>query len=158
MGRFSAASQVAAFFLIAICSPLAQACETCDRAPAAPIKPTSRNLARLDVTAAVDTATSFVIKAWRSLNPSYDVLIVEGDAPEAPLTEAEYAAAAYADSDAPRKLELPGFRHRYSWELTYRDEGLESAQPSGPAPGTEVTLDDSRVLGLRFELAYGWKR
>lgn len=156
MGRFSAAPQRAAFFLIAICSPLAQACENCERAPAAAPK-----TVRLDVTAAVDTATSFVIKALRTLKPSYEVLVVEGDELETPPSVAEYAVHYLEqddDSDGQRRDELAGFRHRYAWELTYRDEGLEVARPSETMLGTDVTLDDSWVLGLRFELDYGWKR
>lgn len=156
MGRFPAAAQGAAFFLVAIFSSSAQACENCQRAPAAAPK-----TVRLDVTAAVDTATSFVIKALRTLKPSYEVLVLEGDALEAPPTVAEYAVhydAPVDDSDGQRSDELPGFRHRSAWELTYRDEGLEVARPFEPMRDTDVTLDDSWVLGLRFELAYGWKR
>ena len=156
MGRFSAAAQGAAFFFIAIVSSSAQACEKCERAPAVTPK-----TVRLDVTAAVDTATSFVIKALRTLKPSYEVLVVEGDELEAPPTVAEYAAQydeQVDDSDGQRSDALPGFRHRSAWELTYRDEGLEVARPFEPMRGTDVTLDDSWVLGLRFELAYGWKR
>jgi hypothetical protein len=153
MGRFPAAAQGAAFFLIAI--PLAQACENCERASA----PAPKTV-RLDVTAAVDTATSFVIKALRTLKPSYEVLVVEGDELETPPAVAEYAVGydRYEGSDGQRRDELPGFRHRYAWELTYRDEGLEVARPSETRLGTDVTLDDSWVLGLRFELDYGWKR
>lgn len=155
MGRFPAAARAAAFFLIAICSsPLAQACEDC----------ASRDTARLDVTSAVDTAVSFVVATVRKLNPSYDVLIVEddpaADASGKSLTVAEYAAA-YDARDGQRNIELPGFRHRYEWQLTYRDDGSRGvAKPSqsGPQPGTDVTLDDSWVFGLRFELDYGWKR
>ncbi|MBM0107242.1 hypothetical protein JM946_21100 [Steroidobacter sp. S1-65] len=156
MGRISAAAQGAAFFLIAIVSSPAQACENCQRAPA-----TAPKTVRLDVTAAVDTATSFVIKTLRTLKPSYQVFVVEGDELEAPPTVAEYAAYYHEqedDSGRQRSDELPGFQHRSAWELTYRDEGLEVARPFEPMPGTDVTLDDSWVLGLRFELAYGWKR
>ena len=157
MDRFSAAAQVAAFFLVALmASPLARACEDCERTSQE--KPTGR----VDVTAAVDAATSFVIKTLRSLYPSYKVSIVEGEAVDATPTVAEYAAAYDArdgHSDGGR-VELPGFRHRYAWQLTYRDEAPTALQPT-PAErvqGTDVTLDDSYVLGLRFELDYGWKR
>ncbi|GFE81703.1 hypothetical protein GCM10011487_37030 [Steroidobacter agaridevorans] len=145
MDRFSAAAQVAAFFLVALmASPLARACEDCERTSHE--QPTGR----VDVTAAVDAATSFVIKALRSLYPSYKVSIVEGDAVDTTPTVAEYAAT-YDARDGQSSVELPGFRHRYAWQLTYRDE-------ADRVQGADVTLDDSYVLGLRFELDYGWKR
>lgn len=155
MDRFSAAAQVAAFFLVVLMiSPLAQACEDCERVPQE--KPTGR----VDVTAAVDAASSFVIKALRSLYPSYDVAIVEGDAVHPIPTVAEYAAA-YDARDGQSSVDLPGFRHRYAWQLTYRDDQPVASLRQTPAErvqGTDVTLDDSWVLGLRFELDYGWKR
>lgn len=154
MGRFSAASRGAAFFLILIASPLAipfaWACEDCD----------ARDTARLDVTSAVDTAVSFVVATFRKLQPSYEVLVVEGEAPASALTVAEYAAA-YDARDGQHSVELPGFRHRYEWQLTYRDDGAGSVPQSSQSEsllGTDVTLDDSWVFGLRFELDYGWKR
>lgn len=152
MDRFSAAAQVAAFFLL-IASPLAHAqrCEGCERGDP-PVT------GRVDVTAAVDAATSFVVNAVRSLHPSYKVSIAEGDAVEATPTVAEYAAA-YAARDGHPNDELPGFTHRYAWQLTYRDKDPTALLQLDPgARGTDVTLDDSRVLGLRFELDYGWKR
>lgn len=155
MDRFSAATQVAAFFLVAfMISPLAQACEDCERVSQE--KPTGR----VDVTAAVDAATSFVAKALRNLNLSYNVSVAEGDAAESSPTVAEYAAA-FDARDGQRSVELPGFRHRYAWQLTYRDE--QPAAVSQPTlvervQGTDVTLDDSSVIGLRFEFDYGWKR
>ena len=155
MDRFSAAAQVAAFFLVALmASPLARACEGCERTSQQ--KPTGR----VDVTAAVDAATSFVIKALRSLYPSYKVSIVEGEAVDTTPTVAEYAAT-YDARDGQSSVELPGFRHRYAWQLTYRDEpptALLQPAPAERVQGTDVTLDDSYVLGLRFELDYGWKR
>lgn len=156
MDRFSAATQVAAFFLVVLMfSPLARACEDCERVSQE--KPTGR----VDVTAAVDAASSFVIKALRSLYPSYDVAIVEGDEVDSTPTVAEYAAA-YDARDGQASVELPGFRHRYAWQLTYRDEQPAAASlqptPAERVQGTDVTLDDSWVLGLRFELGYGWKR
>jgi hypothetical protein len=155
MDRFSAAAQVAAFFLVAVLvSPLAQACEGCERPSQ------EKTTGRVDVTAAVDSAASFVIKTLRSLYPTYKVSIVEGEGVDPPPTVAEYAAA-YDARDGQRSVELPGFRHRYAWQLTYRDE--EPAAVSQPTPvervqGTDVTLDDSSVIGLRFEFDYGWKR
>lgn len=154
MDRFSAAAQVAAFFLVAlVTSSPARACEDCERSQA---KPTGR----VDVTAAVDAATSFVVKALRSLYPSYKVSIVEGEAVDATPTVAEYAAA-YDERDGQSSIELPGFRHRYAWQLTYRDEdpvALFQPRSMERVQGTDVALDDSYVLGLRFELDYGWKR
>src|SRR5687768_9945210 len=132
MDRFSAAAQAAAFFLVALMAcPLAQACEDCERA--SHDKPTGR----VDVTAAVDAATAFVIKALRSLYPSYKVSIVEGAAIDAAPAMADYAAT-YDARDEQSSVELPGFRHRYAWQLTYRDETqAERVQ------GSDVTLDDS---------------
>lgn len=57
--------------------------------------------------------------------------------------------------------ELPRFRHRYEWQLTYRDdaaEDLPQLSQTENLPVANVTLDDSWVFGLRFELDYGWKR
>jgi hypothetical protein len=139
--------------------PLARACEDCDKTSRA--KPTGR----VDVTAAVDAATSFVIKALRSLYPSYKVSIIEGDAVATTPSVAEYAAAYDARdghwNDDAGNVELPDFQHRYAWQLTYRDEAPSASLQSMPAEriqGADVTLDDSYVLGLRFELNYGWKR
>lgn len=151
MGHFLAAARVAAFFIVAICSCApALACEDCE----------PRNTARLDVTSAVDAAISFVVATVRKLHPTYDVQIVEGDAVGEPLTVAEYAAA-YDARDGQLQAELPGFQHRYEWQLTYRDDGMKdgarASQIQRP-PGTDVRLDDSSVVGLRFELDYGWKR
>lgn len=157
MDRFSAATQVAAFFLLALMTSVqaqAQACEDCERVSH------DEATGRVDVTAAVNVATSFVIKALRSLYPSYKVSIIEGDAVDSTLTVADYAAA-YDAHDGQRDVELPGFRHRYAWQLTYRDEGAAGLLQPAPVErvhGTDVTLDDSQVLGLRFELNYGWKR
>lgn len=154
MDRFLAAAQVAAFFLL-IASPLAQACEDCE-----PVSRDRQPTGRVDVTAAVDAASSFVIKALRSLYPAYKVSIAEGDAADSALTVAEYAAA-YDARDGQPNVELPGFRRRYAWQLTYRDEDpsvLLQPTPADRIHGTDVTLDDSWVLGLRFELDYGWQR
>lgn len=158
MVGISAAAQVAAIFLIAlVISPLAQAaCEDCERASQE--KPTGR----VDVTAAVDAAASFVAKAVRSLRPSYKVSITEGEAVDPSPTVAEYAAA-YDARDGQRKAELPGFQHRSAWQLTYRDETpLGMSQPTQVelerVHGTDTTLDDSSVVGMRFEFDFGWKR
>jgi hypothetical protein len=119
--------------------------------------PHDKPVGRVDVTAAVDAATSFVAKKLRSLYPSYEVAIVEGDTVDK-MTVAEYAAA-YGLHDGQRSAELPGFRHRYAWQLTYRDQQPPTVKETTPAErGTDVTLDDSRVIGLRFEFDYGWKR
>lgn len=151
MGHFPAAARAAAFFIVAICfCASAWACEDCE----------PRNTARLDVTSAVDAAVSFVVATVRKLHPTYDVQIVEGEAVGAPLTVAEYAAD-YDARDGQLNPELPGFQHRYEWQLTYRDEGMKNggrAPHFQRQPGTDVTLDDSWVFGLRFELDYGWKR
>lgn len=155
MGRLSAAAYGAAFFLIAVySSPLAaQACEDC----------AARKVARLDVTAAVDTAISFVVTAMRKLKPSYEVTVVEGEEPaaepEATLSVAEYAASPDAGDDQ-AGAELPGFQSRTAWELTYRDDGVDHASQLSKfarVRDTDVTLDDSWVFGLRFELDCGWK-
>ena len=154
MDRFWAAAQVAAFFLVVLSiSPLAQACEDCERVSDG--KPTGR----VDVTAAVDAAGAFVIKTLRGLYPSYHVSVVEGGGVDS-MTVAEYAAA-YGIHDGQSRAELPDFRHRYAWQLTYRDEqpaAVSQPTPAERAHGTDVTLDDSRVIGLRFEFDYGWKR
>jgi hypothetical protein len=151
MGRLLAAPSGVAFFLIAFCSSaLARTCEDCG----------SSNVARLDVTSAVDTATSFVIATVRKLRPAYDVQIVEGESFDESLSVAEYAAA-YDARDGQLSTELPGFRHRYEWQLTYRDDvaaNIAQSSRSARRAGTDVTLDDSWVFGLRFELDYGWKR
>ena len=151
MGRFSAVAQGAAFFMIAMASsPLAHACEGCEPG----------RVATLDVTSAVDSAISLVVATWRKLQPTYDVLIVEADEPSTPPTVAQYAAA-YDASDGQRSVELPGFRRRYEWQLTYRDDAAENVSQSSRGqrlPVADVKLDDSWVFGLRFELDYGWKR
>jgi hypothetical protein len=131
---------VAAFFLIAMCgSPLAQACENCER---------------LDVTAAVNTATSLVLdtmRGWRARD--------DADSLDAELTVAEYAAA-YDASDGQRSIEMPNFRHDHAWQLTYRSEAAEALAQRAQQrfPGVNIELDDSWVVGLRFEWDYGWTR
>lgn len=152
MGRFSAAACAAAFFTIPIGSDaLAQACQDC----------AAREVARLDVTAAVDAAVAFVVATMRNLTPAYRVTIVEGvpAAPE-PLPHVPGYAATFAGDKSHSGVELPEFQRRYAWQLTYRDQGLDAVSQSSRerASGTDVALDDSWVFGLRFELDYGWKR
>lgn len=138
MGRFPAAAQVAAFFLIAGClSPPAQAqdCEDCNRivTGSSQMPDTWRDLGRLDVADALDSAASV----------------------------AEYVAAYIADEPA-REVEMPDFRRKYHWQLTYRSDAAHavSSQPAQAErfPGLNTTLDDSWVVGLRFEMDYGWIR
>lgn len=122
MGRFRAVAQVAAFFLVTSClSPLAQA-------------------QAIDVTAAVERASSFVVDA---------------------STVAEYVAA-YTAGEPTGEVEMPGFRRKYLWQFTYRSDAPDamSAEPaqSERFPGMNTTLDDSWVVGLRFEMDYGWTR
>jgi hypothetical protein len=152
MGRFSVAACAAAFFPIAICSDaLAQTCQNC----------AAREVARLDVTAAVDAAVAFVVATMRKLTPAYQVTIAEGEssAPQA-LPHLPGYAATFAGDETHAGVELPEFQRRYAWQLTYRDEGLGAVSRSSHerASGTDVALDDSWVFGLRFELDYGWKR
>lgn len=138
MGRFSAAAQVAAFFLIAGCLSLpaqAQDCQHCDRiVTGSPQLPdTWRGVGRIDVTAAVENATSL----------------------------GEYVAA-YTEDEPAREVEMPDFRRKYLWQLTYRSDAADAvlSQPAeaGRFPGLNTTLDDSWVVGLRFEMDYGWIR
>src|SRR5690349_6756833 len=73
MECFRAVAQVAAFFLIvggSVPSALAQSCDSCERSSeGSPQLPHSwRNVGQVDVTAAVDTATSFIADAVRRLH------------------------------------------------------------------------------------------
>lgn len=189
MGRFLAAAQVAAFFLITgSLSPQAraQACEDCDqRATGSPPLP---DVGRLDVTVAVESASSFVIDALRSLRlfsrlglapgqvdiiqqpfdgsgsvAIYNNVIVSAGDRSVAATVAEYVAA-YTSDEPVGEAELPGFRRKYLWQLTYRSDapGAMSAQPAQSErerfPGMNTTLDDSWVVGLRFAMDYGWTR
>lgn len=187
MGRFWAATRVVALFLISICSsPLAQACEACERVPLALEKPADRHIGRLDVTTAVDTATSFVIdkvRGWRWFSRlgvargEVDIIQqelgteIEPDAvadiyngsdviADAQLNVADYVAA-YDAGDTQQPVRMPNFRREHKWTLTYRSDAADAiSQPaqSDRFPGMNTTLDDSVVVGLRFEWEYGWTR
>lgn len=187
MGRVRAATRVAAFFIVAACSsPLAHACETCERFPLAPENPqlpsVPRNIGRLDVTAAVDTATSFVIEALRGLRlfprsgvrrgeveivqqplgdrPASDVVADISNGSDVTLLDVDDAEAYIAGDPSPR-ARMPNFRREHKWALTYRSDAVDAiSQPaySDRFPGMNTTLDDSIVVGLRFELDYGWTR
>jgi hypothetical protein len=182
MGRFWAATRVVALFLIAVCAcPLAHACETCERVPLAPEKPSDvpRTLGRVDVTAAVDGATSFMIektlRGWRWLSrwgvarTEVDITQLDGEpdvvadisnGSDVIATAADYLAA--YDVGAPQQpAPMPSFRREHKWALTYRSDAADSiSQPaqSDRFPGMNTTLDDSVVVGLRLEWEYGWTR
>jgi hypothetical protein len=186
MGRFWAATRVVALFLIALFaiavvgSPVAHACETCERVPLAPENPSDvpRNLGRLDVTVAVDTATSFVIetvRGWRWLGRwgvargEVDIAQV-GTAANAVadisngsdvIASAIDYVASYEDVEPQQSVRMPSFRREHKWALTYRSDAADSiSQPaqSDRFPGMNTTLDDSVVVGLRFESDFGWTR
>jgi hypothetical protein len=188
MGRFWAATRVVALFVITICgSPLAHACETCERVPLAPEHArradVPRNIGRLDVTNAVDTATTFVIetvRGWRlwsrfgvargEVDITQQVLGAESE-PEAVAdisngsgviaTDFADYVAAYDAVEAQHPVRMPSFRREHKWALTYRsdaDDAISQPAQSERFPGMNTTLDDSVVVGLRFELDYGWTR
>ena len=181
MGRFWAATRVVALFLIGICSsPLARACETCERVPLAPENPSNvpRHLGRLDVTLAVDTATSFVIetvRGWRWLGRwgvsrgEVDIAQVGADADAVAdisngsdvIASARDYVATYDGVEPQQPVHLPSFRREHKWALTYRSDAADAiSQPaqSDRFPGMNTTLDDSVVVGLRFESDFGWTR
>lgn len=205
MGRFWAATRVAALFLATLfvialfpaaraSSPLAHACEACERVPLATENPrrsdVPRNLGRLDVTVAVDTATSFVIetvRGWRlfsrfggargevsvaqqglstEFGSSAVADISDGNGVITPdewgerLNAADYVAAYDADDTQP-PARLPNFRREHRWAFTYRSDAAEAICEPAQAdrfPGMNTTLDDSVVIGLHFEVEYGWTR
>jgi hypothetical protein len=186
MGRLWAATRVVALFLIALFvvavggSPLAHACEACERVPLAPEKPSDvpRHLGRLDVTVAVDTATSFVIervRTWRWLSRwgvargEVDIAQLDGepdgladisDGSDVMRAAGGYVAA-YDAMEPQQPVRMPGFRREHNWALTYRSDAADAiSQPaqSDRFPGMNTTLDDSVVVGLRFEWDYGWTR
>jgi hypothetical protein len=187
MGWFWAATRVVALFLIGVCgSPLAWACETCERVPLSLEKPSDRHIGRLDVTTAVDTATLFVIdkvRSWRWFSrlgvargevdiiqqePGTDIEraavadIYNGSdvIADAQLNVADYAAA-YDAGDTRQPLRMPNFKGEHKWALTYRSDAADAiSQPaqSDRFPGMNTTLDDSVVVGVRFEWEYGWTR
>jgi hypothetical protein len=169
---------VVALFLIAACgSPLAHACESCERVRLAPENPADapRQLGRLDVTVAVDTATSFVIETvrgwpwftrWGVAKGEVDIEQVGAD----PAAVADISngsdvivdyVAAYDVSEPQQSLRMPSFRGEHKWALTYRsdaDDAISQPAQSDRFPGMNTTLDDSVVVGLRFEWDYGWTR
>lgn len=181
MGRFWAATRVVALFIMAVsCSPLAHACEACERVPLAAENPFDvlRHLGRVDVTAAVDTATSFVIdktvRGWRWLagrglaSGEVDVAQLDAEPDVADISNGsdviagavDYLAA-YEASEPQQPVRMPGFRREHKWALTYRSDAADAiSQPaqSDRFPAMNTTLDDSVVLGLRFEWEYGWTR
>lgn len=177
MGRFWAATQVVALFLTALStSPLALACEACERVPLAAENPADvPRLGRLDVTAAVDTATSFVIekvRGWRWFShwgTQAEVDITELDADAVAdisngsdvMASIEDYVAAFDTYDALEPSRMPNFRREHKWALTYRDDAADASSPAAHLdrfPGMNTTLDDSVVVGLRFEWDYGWTR
>ena len=186
MGRFWAATRVVALFLIALFviavggSPIAHACEECERVPLAPESPANvpRNLGRLDVTTAVDTATSFVIKTVRSwrwfgrwglargevdiaqLGAAADPVADISNGSDVIATASDYVAT-YDGVESQQPVRLPSFRREHKWALTYRSDAADAiSQPaqSDRFPGMNTTLDDSVVVGLRFESDFGWTR
>ena len=185
MGRFWAATRVVALFLIALsiavgASPVAHACEACERVPLAPEHRADvpRTNGRVDVTAAVDTATSFIVdqtlRGWRWLShrgTRAAVEITQLDAESHPVADisngsdvmtavADYVAA-YDTAEPQPEVRMPSFRREHKWALTYRSDAADAiSQPaqSDRFPGMNTTLDDSVVVGLRFEWDYGWTR
>jgi hypothetical protein len=136
-----------------------------------------RNLGRLDVTTAVDTATSFVVETvrgwrwftrWGVARGEVDVTQLAAEPPVADIsngsdviaTAVDYMAA-YEDVDPRQQPRMPSFRREHKWALTYRSDAADSiSQPaqSDRFPGMNTTLDDSVVVGLRLEWDYGWTR
>ena len=65
--------------------------------------------------------------------------------------------------DVTAAVEMPALKREYTWQFTYRSDALDelTRQPGlqlDRYPGMNITLDDSWVVGLRFELDYGWAR
>lgn len=186
MGRFWAATRVVALFLIALfasvtrASPIAHACEACERVPLAPAQSsdTPRHPGRVDVTTAVDAATSFIaektLRGWRWISHlgmsrgDVDVAQLEDEREVADISNGSDVIATAVDSLAPRfvddtasSVRMPDFRREHKWALTYRSDAADAnSQPpqSDRFPGMNTTLDDSAVVGLRFEWDYGWTR
>ncbi len=187
MGRFWAATRVVALFLIALFviavggTPVAHACEACERVPLSPENPSevSRSIGRVDVTAPVDTATSFIVDTtlrglrWLShrgyARAQVDIKQLDGEPETAAdisngsdviATLADYVAA-YDGVETQQDVRLPSFRREHKWALTYRSDAADAiSQPaqSDRFPGMNTTLDDSVVVGLRVEWDYGWTR
>jgi hypothetical protein len=140
---------------------------------------TPRKIGRIDVTSAVDSATSFIVDktvhGWRWLShwglrrSEVDItqLDVEADAvadisngSDVIATTADYLTA-YDTVDPQQPVRMPSFRREHKWALTYRSDAVEAiSEPaaSDRFPGMNTTLDDSVVVGLRFEWDYGWTR
>lgn len=184
MGRFWAATRVVALFLSALLiamgsSPVAYACEACERVPLspAPAAETPRKIGRIDVTNAVDSATSFIVdktvhgwrwlSRWGARRTEVDITQLDAD-PVADIsngsdviaTSADYLTA-YDAVDPQQPVRMPSFRREHKWALTYRSDAVDAiAEPaqSDRFPGMNTTLDDSVVVGLRFEWDYGWTR
>lgn len=187
MGRFWAATRVVALFLSACSliavgwSPLAYACEACERVPLAPENASDvpRTLGRVDVTAAVDTASSFIVektvRGWRwisrwgvtrtqvditQLDFAPDAVADISNGSDVIASAADYVAA-YDAGETPQSVRMPSFKREHKWALTYRSDAADAiSQPaqSDRFPGMNTTLDDSVVVGLRFEWDYGWTR
>jgi hypothetical protein len=178
MGRFRAAAQVAAFFLIGMGgSPLAYggdgAVVPVDSLHAVDGR---QQIGSLNVTAAVDSATALILKALRGLGSfarrpgappgEVDVLEVSALDPDRPFTLAEVSAAydtGYDYDGAQTGAKMPALKREYSWHLTYRSNVPDGLTPRPDLqldryPGMNITLDDSSVVGLRWELDYGWAR
>jgi len=179
-----AVARAAAFFMIAVGSPLVQAqsqpCAGCERVELAPdgarVPDAWRNVGRLDVTAAVDSAAYFVIETLRSLHLFSRFGLAPGqvDVTQQPLqglvvaddavtrTINDYVIS-YADHEQQRQADMPDFRRKYAWQLTYRSDAPGGLAPASDVqldrfPGMNITLDDAWVVGLRFEMDYGWTR
>jgi hypothetical protein len=184
MGRFWAATRVVALFLSALLiamgsSPVAYACEACERVPISPANPaeTPRKIGRIDVTSAVDSATSFIVAktvhGWRWLShwgvrrTEVDITQLDADTvadisngSDVIATSADYLTA-YDAVDPQQPVRMPSFRREHKWALTYRSDAVDAiSEPaqSDRFPGMNTTLDDSVVVGLRFEWDYGWTR
>jgi hypothetical protein len=95
-----------------------------------------------------------------------DVVDVSALDPDERLTLAEVSAAydtGYNYAGAQSGAQMPALKHEYSWQLTYRSDVPDGLTPQPDLqldryPGMNITLDDSSVVGLRFELDYGWAR
>ena len=181
MGRFWAATRVVALFLMTVgSSPLAHACEACERVPLAAENPADvpRHLGRIDVTTAVDTATTFIAEKtvhgwrwftrWGVARGEVDVAQLDSEQHVADISNGSDVIAsavdhltAYEAGEVQRPARMPNFRREHKWALTYRSDAAEAiSQPaqSERFPAMNTTLDDSVVLGLRFEWEYGWTR
>jgi hypothetical protein len=181
MGRFWAATRVVALFIMTLCcSSLAHGCEACERVPlaAANTSDVLRHLGRVDVTAAVDTATSFIVEntgrswrwfaRWGVAHGEVDVAQLDSEPHVADISNGSDVIAsavdylsAYQAGEPQQPVRMPSFRREHKWALTYRSDAAEAiSQPaqSDRFPAMNTTLDDSVVLGLRFEWEYGWTR